>query len=168
MRRPGRGNGEATRRGTRQSARAAQVGARQRAASYPLGPDDLPQWADVVAAVIISSRPGGVRVSGIGQSSEPFAIGDRKLAAMPGLARASQQALAEAGIAATDCDVVEVDGLTLFDEAVALEATGFAAKGNGLTVLAGDRRMNPSGGECRRLLRASHGARANLSKQRCS
>jgi acetyl-CoA C-acetyltransferase len=126
--------------------RALRKSGRVSEPSYPLSPDDLPQWADVVAAVIISSRPGGVKVSGMGQSSEPYAIGDRKLATMPGLARAAQQALAEAGIAATDCDVVEVDGLTLFDEAIALEATGFATKGNGLTVLAGDRRVNPSGG----------------------
>src|SRR5437763_1025260 len=64
----------------------------------------------------------------------------------PGAARAAQQALAEAKLAARDCDVVEVDGLTLFDEAIALEAIGFAAKGEGLTVLAGDGRVNPSGG----------------------
>jgi acetyl-CoA acetyltransferase len=138
----------AARRGeaARVNTRALHSPSRVSEPSYPLSSDDLPRWADVVAAVIISSRPGGVKVTGMGQSSEPYAIGDRKLAAMPGLASAAQQALAEAGIAAKDCDVVEVDGLTLFDEAVALEATGFADKGAGLTVLARDRRVNPSGG----------------------
>ena len=134
------------REAARANPRSLGNGGRVSQPCYPLSPDDLPRWADVVAAVIISSRSGGTKVSGIGQSSEPFAIGDRQLAAMPGLARAAQQALAEAKLATRDFDVVEVDGLTLFDEAVALEAIGFAAKGDGLTVLAGDRRVNPSGG----------------------
>ena len=103
-------------------------------------------WADVVAAVIISTRPGRVKVSGMGQSSEPFAIGDRQLATMPGLGRAAQQALREANVTPKDIDVVELDGLTLFDEAIGLEAIGVAAKGEGLSVLARDPRINASGG----------------------
>ena len=113
---------------------------------YPLASADLPRWADVVAAVIISSRPGRVRLSGMGQSSEPFAIGDRQLAAMPGLREAGRLALAEANVTANDIDIAEIDGLTMFDEAVALEALGLAPKGDGLTALAHDRRTNPSGG----------------------
>ena len=105
VRKPRRGRDDETRSGTCQSTLAAQ-GGRVSAPSYPLSADDLPRWADVVAAVIISSRPGGTKVSGMGQSSEPFAIGDRQLAAMPGLARAAQQASSEAKLAATDFDVV--------------------------------------------------------------
>ena len=43
-------------------------------------------------------------------------------------------------------DVAEVDGLTLIDEALGLEAIGFAAPGEGLRTLADDGRANPSGG----------------------
>ena len=138
----------ATRRreAARSNPRALRDAGRVSRPCYPLSSDDLPMWADVVAAVIISSKPGRVKVSGMGQSSEPFAIGERQLATMPGLGRAAQQALREANRAAKNLDVVEVDGLTLFDEAVALEAVGIAAKGDGLTMLASDRRVNPSGG----------------------
>ena len=114
--------------------------------SYPLSADDVPVWADVVAAVIISTRPGRVKVSGMGQSSEPFAIGDRQLAAMPGLGRAAELAFRESKVAPKDMDVIELDGLTLFDEALGLEAVGVAAKGEGLTTLARDPRINASGG----------------------
>jgi hypothetical protein len=134
------------REAARVNPRALRHGGRLSEPSYPLASYDLPRWADVVAAVIISSRPGNAKVAGVGQSSEPFAIGDRQLATMPGLARAAQRAQAEADVAPGDLDVVEVDGLTLFDEAIALEAIGIALKGDGMSVLAADRRVNPSGG----------------------
>ncbi len=138
----------ATRRrdAARSNPRALQAVARSGRPCYPLSAADMPAWADVVAAVILTSRPGGVRVAGMGQSSEPFAIGDRQLAAMPGLGEAARQALLEAKRVAGDVDVVEVDGLTLFDEAIALEAAGMATTGGGLDALARDRRFNPSGG----------------------
>jgi len=41
---------------------------------------------------------------------------------------------------------VDRDGLTLIDEALGLEAIGFAAPGEGLRTLADDGRANPSGG----------------------
>jgi acetyl-CoA acetyltransferase len=63
-----------------------------------------------------------------------------------GLRRAAHEALRESTFASNELDVVEVDGITLFDEAVALEAIGFAPKGDGLKTLASDRRVNPSGG----------------------
>ena len=134
------------REAARRNPRALRGGGRVSQSCYPLSSDDVPVWADIVAAVIISSRAGRVKVSGMGQSSEPFAIGDRQLAAMPGLGRAGLQALREANLAAKDLDIVEVDGLTLFDEAVALEALGIAPKRDGLSVLAKDPRVNPSGG----------------------
>jgi hypothetical protein len=130
----------------RANPRALRHGGRASDPCYPLAAADLPRWADVVAAVIISSRPSRVRVTGIGQSSEPFAIGDRKLAEMPGLRTAGKRALEEAGIAPKAIDVAEIDGLTMFDEAIALEALDLAPKGTGLTMLANDPRANPSGG----------------------
>lgn len=126
--------------------RALRQSGRSSEPCYPLVAADLPRWADVVAAVIISARPGGVRMAGMGQSSEPFAIGDRQLAAMPGLREAGKRAFAEANVTSRDIDIAEVDGLTLFDEAIALEALDLAPVGNGLTALAHDRRVNPSGG----------------------
>ena len=113
---------------------------------YPLQPDDLPLWADVVAAVVLSSKGGVARVAGLGQSSEPYAIGDRELPAMHSARRAAIAALHEANIDVGSIDVFEIDGLTLFDEAIALEAIGLAPKGQGLTVLAHDGRVNASGG----------------------
>ncbi len=53
---------------------------------------------------------------------------------------------ADAGFGADTADVAEVDGLTLIDEALRLEAAGFAAPGEGLRTLAEDPRANPSGG----------------------
>lgn len=128
------------------NARAAHGTTRSSVPSYPLTCDDLPVWADVVAAVVLSSKGGPVRVRGLGQASEPYAVGDRKLLAMPSARRACDLALAEAGMALTDLDLFELDGLTLLDEAILLEAIGLAAPGEGLSVLARDARVNASGG----------------------
>jgi hypothetical protein len=119
---------------------------RRSAPRHPLGADDLPVWADVVAAVVISADPSRVRVAGLGQSSEPYWIGDRKLADMTSLRLAARRALEEGQLAPTQLDLVEVDGLTLFDEAIGMEAIGLAPQGQGLRVLAADARCNPSGG----------------------
>lgn len=113
---------------------------------HPLTADDCPVWADVTAAMVLSTEETAVRVSGIGQSSEPYWLGDRSLLAMPALADAVARAIGEAGISPADVDVVEIDGLTLFDEGIALEAAGMAAPGEGLRQLAEDPRCNPSGG----------------------
>ncbi len=112
---------------------------------YPLRPDELPRWADVAVAMIISDRESPIRIAGIGHGSEPYSPGDRDLAALPGLALAVQRALPP-GLAAHDIDIAELDGLTLFDEAIAAEAAGLAAPGEGLRALAGDGRINRSGG----------------------
>jgi hypothetical protein len=99
--------------------RALRRDSRMSQPCYPLATADLPRWADVVAAVVISSRPARVRVTGMGQSSEPFAIGDRQLAMMPGLRDAGRFAFAEANVSASAIDLAEIDGLTMFDEAIA-------------------------------------------------
>lgn len=126
--------------------RAVRGPTRPSTPAYPLTADDLPVWADVVAAVVLSSKGGCARVAGMGQSSEPYAIGDRDLCALPSARRASELALAEAGLSLYDLDVIELDGLTSFDEAIALEAIGLALRGQGLAVLADDARINASGG----------------------
>ena len=113
---------------------------------HPLVEDDLPVWADVAAAVVLSTEPTPVRVIGMGQASEPYAFGDRDLRTITSLQLAAERALAEAGLTSGDLDLLEVDGLTLIDEAMALESVGYAEPGQGLSLLANDSRCNPSGG----------------------
>ena len=112
---------------------------------YPLRPGELPRWADVAVAMVISDRESPIRIAGIGHGSEPYSPGERDLDAMPGLALAVRRAL-PAGLAVADVDIAELDGLTLFDEAIAAEAAGLAAPGEGLRALAADGRINRSGG----------------------
>jgi acetyl-CoA C-acetyltransferase len=112
---------------------------------WPLRPDELPRWADVAVAVIISDRESAVRVAGIGHGSEPYSPGDRDLAGLPGLALAVRRAIPP-GVTPADLDIAELDGLTLFDEALAAEAAGLAAPRGGLRALADDGRLNRSGG----------------------
>lgn len=116
------------------------------ASPYPLTPADLPVWADVVAAVVLSSKGGPVCVRGIGQAGEPYAIGDRNLRAMPSARRACELALKDAGLSLKDLDLFEIGGLTMMDEAMVLEAIGLASPGQGLSVLANNPSVNPSGG----------------------
>lgn len=113
---------------------------------YPLGPTEGPAWADVVAALVLSGENTPIRIAGMGQSSEIYWPGDRHLVAMPALSQASSRALAEAGTGLDEVDVVELDGQTIFDEAIGLEAIGLAKMGMGLRHLAEDERCNPSGG----------------------
>lgn len=141
--------GEARRRRNRAAAgnpRALRSGGFRSIPHHPLDSDDLPLWADITAAVILSATPSPIRVGGLGQSSEPYAFGDRALGEITSLRRAAERALAEAGVDAAGIDVVEVDGLTVIDEALGLEAVGVAAAGRGLEALAADPRCNPSGG----------------------
>ena len=130
----------------RANPRALKAGGRVPTASYPLREADMPRWADVAVSLTISAEPSGVRVAGVGQSSEPYWIGDRNLGRLTGLEQAAQRALDEAGFDAEQLDVVEIDGLTLFDEAIGMEAVGIAPRGGGFKILATDPRLNPSGG----------------------
>ena len=126
--------------------RSLKSGGRRPTASYPLNDADVPLWADIAVAVTISAEPSRIRVSGLGQSSEPYWIGDRVIGSLAGLEEAADRALREAGIGAQQLDLVEVDGLSLFDEAIGMECVGIASKGGGLAFLAEDARANPSGG----------------------
>ncbi|MGE4242061.1 thiolase C-terminal domain-containing protein [Ramlibacter sp.] len=126
--------------------RAVRGPTRPVAGTYPLTREDLPVWADIAVAVVLSSKSGPVRVKGMGQASEPYAIGDRDLARMTSARKAAEGALREAGLSPSELDLFEVDGLTLMDEAILLEAVGLAPEGQGLAVLAHDKRVNASGG----------------------
>ena len=130
----------------RANPRALGEGGFRSAPHFPLQDADLPLWADVTAAVVLSTEPGPIRLAGVGQSSEAYNFGDRDLRTITSLKTAAERAAADAGFGADTADVAEVDGLTLIDEALGLEAIGFAAPGTGLQALAGDGRCNPSGG----------------------
>jgi acetyl-CoA C-acetyltransferase len=116
------------------------------APAWPLRAGELPVWADMVAAVVLGSQPGPVRVAGVGMSTEPYDLGDRDLTGLTALRAASGQALTAAGVDVAGVGVLELDGLTLFDEALAAEAVGAAAPGDGMQVLAGSARVNADGG----------------------
>jgi acetyl-CoA acetyltransferase len=128
------------------AARASVPAREQLPAPHPLRQDDLPNWADVVVGLVMSTEPSGVRVSGMGQSSEPYHIGDRDLLGMPALSDAVGKALAEAGLQLDDLDLTEIDAYTGFDEAIAVEALGLAAPGQGFAYIADTPSFNPSGG----------------------
>jgi hypothetical protein len=115
-------------------------------AAAPLRDSELPVWADVGVALVISSEPNDVEVTGVGMSTEPFHLGDRDLLGLPALRKASQQALDQAGTRIADVDVLELDGLSLFDEALALEAVGAASAGGGMAEIAGGVALNTDGG----------------------
>jgi hypothetical protein len=116
------------------------------APAWPLLAGELPVWADMVAAVVLSSQPGPVRVAGVGMSTEPYDLGDRDLTGLTALRAASGQALTAAGVDVAGVGVLELDGLTLFDEALAAEAVGAAAPGDGMNMLASSARVNAGGG----------------------
>jgi acetyl-CoA C-acetyltransferase len=145
----GRWRGDAA---ARRSEAAARPGAppadlsRVPAPAWPLRAGELPVWADMVAAVVLSSQPGPVRVAGVGLSTEPYDLGDRDLTGLPALRAASGQALTAAGVDVARVGVLELDGLTLFDEALAAEAVGAAAPGDGMSMLASSARVNAGGG----------------------
>jgi acetyl-CoA C-acetyltransferase len=126
--------------------RALKAGGFTSAPHFPLDAGDMPLWADITVSMVLSTEPTAIRVTGMGQSSEPYLFGDRPLHLIRSLSEAADRALAEAGKPGTAMDVAEVDGLTLIDEALGLEAVGLAPAGQGMLKLADDPRANPSGG----------------------
>jgi acetyl-CoA C-acetyltransferase len=127
--------------------RAGQDPAGERAtAALPLRPHELPVWSDVAAALVLSAEPGPVEVRGVGMSTEPYDLGDRDLLGLPALRAASRQALRAAELAIGDIDVLELDGLTLFDEALALEAAAVVPAGAGMEAIAQRGNVNIDGG----------------------
>jgi acetyl-CoA C-acetyltransferase len=126
---------------------AGQEPAGKRAtAALPLRPHELPVWSDVAAAVVLCAEPGPVEVRGVGMSTEPYDIGDRDLLGLPALRAASRQALRAAELDIGDIDVFELDGLTLFDEALALEAADVVPAGGGMEAIAQRGDVNVDGG----------------------
>lgn len=129
--------------------RALRTGGCVRPLPYPLRTDEGPLLADVVAAVIVGRRPSPVRLAGVGHGTDESAIGARDFAAMTALQQAARQAFTGARCAPAEIGVAELDGLTLVDEALSLEASGLAPPGEGFDVYGRDPRLNASGGGAR-------------------
>ncbi|HEX4109243.1 MAG TPA: hypothetical protein VHX88_13990 [Solirubrobacteraceae bacterium] len=113
-------------------------------APLPLRAAELPRVCDIVCALIVSAERTDVRIAGHGMSCEPYWPGDRDLLALPALRDATERALRSAARAPAEVSLYELDGLTLFDEALALEAVGGARHGQGMASVA--EAMNPCGG----------------------
>ncbi|GAA0608273.1 hypothetical protein GCM10009547_07780 [Sporichthya brevicatena] len=128
------------------SRRAGLPAQRVATGPYPLRTSDLPVWSDVVAAVVLTAEPRSVQVRGFGMSTEPYDIGSRDLVGMPALAQAGDRALTMADVLIEQVDVLEIDGLTTFDEALGLEALRAAAPGAGMKLLALSPDVNADGG----------------------
>jgi hypothetical protein len=99
-----------------------------------------------VAATVVGSAETAFRLAGIGHGTDATAVGDRDWLARPALTASVARALREAGTSLDDVHLFEIDGMTLPDEALALEALGLAQPGRGFDVYAASDRINPSGG----------------------
>ncbi|WP_428343200.1 hypothetical protein [Mycobacterium sp.] len=128
-------------------------------AVFPLRPDEAGVPSDAVAAVVLSTEGPHV-ITGTGHGTDPARIGDRRIAQFEGARRAIADALATAGRTPAELTVAELGGLTLFDDALLLEAAGLAAPGAGLDCYADNAWINHVGGAaagdcypCRGLLR---------------
>ena len=87
------------------------------------------------------------RWPGSGMSSDPYWPGDRDLLELPGAARRRATGAGAAGARSATSGVFELDGPTLFDEALALRGGRRARRrARGMRALAADPRCLPSGG----------------------
>jgi acetyl-CoA C-acetyltransferase len=70
-------------------------------------------------------------ISGMGWATEPAFLGDRELASAPALQAAAKQAYGEAGVTdpAASFDIAEVTDVTPYQQLLALEGLGLAARG---------------------------------------
>ena len=112
----------------------------------PLRADEAPRSADVVVAALIGAGASKVRIAGTGHGTDATHPGDRDWLARPALCSAVAGALTEAGLTLNDIGLFEIDGMTLSDEALALEALGLATPGDGFGLYARAAHINPSGG----------------------
>jgi acetyl-CoA C-acetyltransferase len=124
----------------RANPRSTAVDARPRL-KPPLLPQEAPRFADVAIAAILGRAESPVRIAGTGHSVESAVLGDRDLVRM----RALREAVERAG-GLGRIDVYQLGGATLPDEAIALEALGLAAPGEGFAAYAARPEINPSGG----------------------
>ena len=73
-------------------------------------------------------------------------LGSRDWLGRPALRQAVDAALAASGNSLDEIDLFEIEGLTLADEVLAIEAMGLALPGQGFECYAASKQINPSGG----------------------
>jgi acetyl-CoA acetyltransferase len=131
----------------RHNPRALKIEAQVPRVHFPLMEVEAPRFADVAVALILGRRETAIRVAGIGHATESGSLGDRDLLAMRAIRESAVRAQAVLG--QRKVDLYELDGATLSDEALALEALGLAGPGEGFLTYASSPHINPSGGGTR-------------------
>lgn len=126
--------------------RSLQGESRKLSLQAPLQIADAPKPGDIVVAAVLGRKPSPLRIAGVGHGTDFPSVGDRNMLAMPALKAAALGAAKAAQTELGAFDLFEIDGATLCDEALGLEALGLAAPGEGFATLARDTRFNPSGG----------------------
>lgn len=124
----------------------APGGGQRPALGRPLVEDDAPRLSDIAVAAIIGPDGGPVRIAGIGHDAGSPLVGARDLVEARPLVGAVARAAADAGYPAFEADLFCIDGPTLSDEALSLEALGLAEPGQGYASYASRSDVNPFGG----------------------
>jgi acetyl-CoA acetyltransferase len=109
----------------------------------PLKKTDCSQITDGGAALVICSdrffktlpRNPSMQLLGFGQTTDHLALEDKKVPAFPFARKAAEQAYAMAGLGPKDIQAAEVHDCFSISEIVAYEILGFAAPGEGPTLL---------------------------------
>ena len=128
------------------SPRALRVPSRDSVLAYPLRQAEGPKWADIVVAMIIGAAPSPVRVGGVGHATDLPRPGERDLVGMPALRQSAEMALRGSARGIDSIDLFEIDGMTLVEEALALESLGLAAPGHAFEHYALAENVNRAGG----------------------
>ena len=122
--------------------------------SYPLRLYDCAPISDGAAAIVVTSQPTSIRVSGIGHATDTSAVSHRSsLTSFNSTREAAEKAYAMAKVGPSDIQFAEVhDAFTPF-EIIGTEDLGFFSPGEGWraveegsTQLRGTLPINPSGG----------------------
>lgn len=120
----------------------------------PLTVYDCSLVSDGAAAVVLTSKPGAVRVRGVAQASDRVALQDKEdITTFRANRLAAAKAYAMAGASARDIEVAELHDCFTIAEIVAMEDLGFCERGrggpyvlSGATCANGERPVNLSGG----------------------
>lgn len=113
--------------------------------AYPLRPEHFGSAVDGATALVLASpravserafRHAPVRLRGIGWATDTYALAERELTGFAALREAGTRALSSAGVGIREVDHVEVMDRNVVYEAMAVEALGLAAAGQGFDALA--------------------------------
>jgi acetyl-CoA C-acetyltransferase len=122
-----------------QNALAPEAYTRAGMVAEPVNMFDTAPDGDGAAALIVTSEPAAVRVTASATATDTLAVHDRDdVLAFEASRLSAERAYQRAGIGPDDIDLFELhDAFTVF-AALSLEAAGFAARGQGWRLAAGD------------------------------